>query len=207
MRSYTAPKDVLEEDINQDNTAEDALFKASNKRKIINREDDYKKKRYRPLSPERFDPLKDFDKLPDSKARTYGDIMLEQNLENERIDLVRQQMHRNKDQINNINNINSNVTNNIESNNNFANAQNHTKQSRLDSDQFSETSDTSHASKASKGSEWDKLEKQNKWETPKPVPGSTLDGMLTPRRKRWDLTPVGENAQTPRSIYLLLFFN
>jgi len=192
--------------MNQSGTAEDELFKATNKRKIINREDDYKKKRFRPLSPERFDPLKDFDKLPDVKARTYGDIMLEQNLENERIDLLKQQTQRKKEQINNI----SSSGNNINGLNNIVDTSNNSsfsgKQARLDSDHASVTSETSHATKASKGSEWDKLERQqNKWETPKPIPGSTLEGMLTPRRKRWDLTPAGDNVQTPKSNFKNIF--
>ncbi len=192
--------------MNQSGTAEDELFKATNKRKIINREDDYKKKRFRPLSPERFDPLKDFDKLPDVKARTYGDIMLEQNLENERIDLLKQQTQRKKEQMNNI----SSSGNNINGLNNIVDTSNNSsfsgKQARLDSDHASVTSETSHATKASKGSEWDKLERQqNKWETPKPIPGSTLEGMLTPRRKRWDLTPAGDNVQTPKSNFKNIF--
>lgn len=144
--------------------------------------------------------MKDFDKLPDSRARTYGDIMLEQNLENERIDLIRQQNQKSKEQINNINNINS-IANNIESNN-LNNAS--YKKSRLDTDQISSTSGSSNVTKNSKTSEWDKLEKQNKWETPKPAPGHTLEGMITPRRRRWDLTPVGDNGQTPKSNFKFL---
>ncbi len=196
LQSYTAPKDAFEDDLGLNNAGEDELLKATNKRRIANREDDYKKKRYRPLSPERFDPLKDFDKLPDSKARTYGDIMLEQNLENERKDLLKQQSQKKKEQINIINNIeNSNITVNSLSNNDKV------RNSKLENDQISSTSGSSHATKVSKTSEWDKLEKQNKWETPGVVQGRTLEGMTTPRRKRWDLTPVGENIQTPKSEF------
>ena len=187
LSSYTAPKEALE-DIAAE--GEDELFKAQNKRIIKNREDDYKRKKYvRQLSPPRFDPLKDFDKMPDTKSRTYGDIMLEQNLENERIDLMKQQLQKKKEMINNIN------PNSIDKNYN-------NKKSRLDLDQLSATSGSSNNTKVSKNSEWDKIDRNTKWENSAAItPGRTpLDGGATPRRKRWDLTPVGQDAQTPLGI-------
>lgn len=193
IHSITAPKDAFDD---LDSSGQDDLFKASNSRKIANREDDYKKKRYRPLSPERFDPLKDFDKLPDSKSRTYGDIMLEQTLENERMDLMKQQLQKKKEAINNISSASNIDTLN---NNNYVT----NKKSRLESDALSATSASSKATKTSKtNSDWDKLEKANKWETQNATPNkATVEGMITPRRKRWDLTPVGEGGVTPNGKY------
>jgi hypothetical protein len=167
-RSYKRPNqsvpNIIEEE-SKDFTGEDELLKRSSQRKIISREDDYRKKRLRGgPSPERYDPLKDFDRTPDSNVRTYKDIMIEQLAEKEKTELLRQQ-----------------VGKKIISD----------KKQKLDDDTrsvISEKSSTSNQTKLTNKSDWDKVS-ERKWESE-----SLAE---TPRRKRWDLTPV-DGETTPR---------
>jgi hypothetical protein len=175
LKSFTAPKDAFEE--MEAGTHEDPFQEAYN-RKISAREDDYHKKRYRALSPIRHDPLKDFDKLPEANARTYKDVMREQKKHSENTEFIK---HQNKKSLE------SQVkmeTNNINS----------YKRARVDVDTLSVTSEHSNTTKLTQ-SEWDKVEKPvvKKWDTP----SRRETSQMTPRRKRWDLTPVGDEM-TPR---------
>jgi hypothetical protein len=171
-RSYKRPNNsvpnIIEEET-KEYTGEDELLKRSNQRKIVSREDDYRKKRLRGgPSPERYDPLKDFDRTPDSNVRTYKDIMLEQMAEKEKTELLRQQ-----------------VGKKIISD----------KKQTYDDDTrsvISEKSTTSNQTKLTNRSDWDKLS-ERKWDSDSQA--------VTPRRKRWDLTPVDGEA-TPRGNYI-----
>ncbi len=172
-RSYRRPNysanNIIEEE-SKDFTGEDELLKRSNQRKIVNREDDYRRKRLRGgPSPERYDPLKDFDRTPDSNVRTYKDIMLEQFAEKEKNELIRQQ-----------------VGKKIISD----------KKQKLDDDTssvISEKSTVSNQTKLTNKSDWDRVS-ERKWDNE-----SLAE---TPRRKRWDLTPV-EGDSTPRGKFII----
>jgi splicing factor 3B subunit 1 len=85
-------REILEEEHGA-GTHEDTLYKRTNERTIASRESDYqKRKRLRETSPERYDPLKDFDREPDANARNYSQIMLERIKENERQEILRKQV-------------------------------------------------------------------------------------------------------------------
>jgi splicing factor 3B subunit 1 len=85
-------KEILEEE-HKTGSHEDNLYKRINERTIANRESDYqKRKRQRGTSPERYDPLKDFDREPDANSRNYSQIMLERIKENERQEILRKQI-------------------------------------------------------------------------------------------------------------------
>lgn len=181
LKSYTAPQDAFE-DISA-GVHEDPFQQAYN-RQIGAREDEYHKKRYRALSPVRHDPLKDFDKAPDSNARTYKDIMREQKIQRENAELLKQQNKKTLE-AEMQSNLNSQI-NNIQPN--------YGKKQRIDSDAISTTSENSNVTKLTT-SDWEKPDKPvvKKWDTPTK---RDLQAM-TPRRKRWDLTPLGDEV-TPR---------
>ena len=82
---YTGHKHLIDSEM-KSGPKEETLPMA---KKIAEREDKYlQRKRQRMISPERHDPFKDMDKTPDINSRTYGDIMAEQKLENERQDIM-----------------------------------------------------------------------------------------------------------------------
>jgi hypothetical protein len=161
----------LKEEINEleSGTQEDLLN--MNRNRISTRETDYHKKRYRPLSPARHDPLKDFNS---SNTRTYKDIMLEQKILNEKNDLIRQ-TKKNQD-------INSGIKD---------------KKMRLDSDVMSVKSETSNATKLTNTMDWDSLEKTEK---EKKGPGMSKWDTPT-RKRRWGMTPVGGETPEGKDIY------
>ena len=188
LTSYTAPKESFDEIAAGEH--EDP-FKESYRNRISIREDDYHKKRYRPLSPPRFDPLKDFDKMPETNVRTYKDIMLEQKLQNEKNEMMRQNTKQKQNKINETENISS--------------LKYPEKKSKIDSDSISVTSESSNVTKLTNNKtesiDWDILEKKEEKEISKGVDPSKWEtpGYAT-RRKRWDMTPAGDEMITLRSI-------
>jgi splicing factor 3B subunit 1 len=85
-------KEIMEEDY-KSGQHEDELFKRTKERTIANRESEYnQRKRLRETSPDRYDPLKDFDRNPEPNARTYSQIMQERMRENERQEILRKQI-------------------------------------------------------------------------------------------------------------------
>ena len=151
-------------------------------RKIAEREDRYHQRRMnRALSPERVDAFK-----PDKAAvkgalvpqkRTYYDIITEQNLENERAEVLRRVAQREEEE--------------------KRDQAERLKRPRLNDDTTSTGSVT--LKRHAQPSDWDKHEagpvKQQvkesarvstKWDTPRRTPA--MEG-ATPRRNRWDLTP------------------
>lgn len=186
LKNYTAPSEAFEEI--KAGEHEDP-FQQAYDRRISTREDDYHKKRYRALSPTRFDPLKDFDKAPDSNSRTYKDIMLEQKLSNERVEMLKKNTRKIPINQNNIMDFDG------------------VKKQRLDNDNLSAHSGVSENSNITKmtktHSDWDNLDKKenNIQSTSRTVKkwDSTPDPMnMTPRKRRWDLTSAGDDM-TPRS--------
>eukprot|EP00850_Spirogloea_muscicola_P020877 SM000229S07513 [mRNA] locus=s229:150597:158007:+ [translate_table: standard] len=83
LASYTAPKSVLNDLPRGEATDEDLGLKRPGR--IIDREDDYRKRRLnRIISPERNDAFAMGDQTPDASVRTYADIMKEEALKREK---------------------------------------------------------------------------------------------------------------------------
>lgn len=188
MTGYAAAKDLVMEDINA-GPHDDSLNFATNQRQISKRESDYQgKKRMRNLSPDRHDPLKDFGKAPDPTSRTYKDIILEQSLENERQGILKEAQKQSE----------TKKKEKEKEKNQFDNGNKKQK-----SDNTSIASGGSNTTKLtnksqSQQSEWDKIDKtpnpNSKWDTPVRNDNNLLGSQ---RRKRWDLTPVGDLDATP----------
>ena len=195
LTSYTAPKEVMDDIMagHHDDPFADAKMK-----KIAEREDKYHaRKRLRQLSPERHDPLKDSDKTPNPNARTYKEIMMEQALENQQKNILKQISKVQEDALK-------------------ISQDKKPVQSRRTDDSKSVISSNTQTTKLTKNippptnnnngftksaaSDWDKIEKisssSSKWDTP--TRNNNLENTpVTPgRRKRWDLTPM-EADSTP----------
>ncbi|KAI9347201.1 armadillo-type protein [Zopfochytrium polystomum] len=86
LSSYTAPKEIYNDILAADEDTVDPFAGKSTSRKIIDREDDYRKQRFnRQLSPERVDAF-NTDKSapkPDGDVRSYSDVIRESELERE----------------------------------------------------------------------------------------------------------------------------
>ncbi len=88
LASYTAPKSVLADLPRGEVTDEQLGFKKP--QRIIDREDDYRKKRLnRIISPDRNDAFAMGDKTPDASVRTYADIMREEALKRDKEETLR----------------------------------------------------------------------------------------------------------------------
>ncbi|KAJ7233301.1 hypothetical protein O6H91_16G028400 [Diphasiastrum complanatum] len=88
LASYTAPKAFLSEMPRGEATDDDLGFKKP--QRIIDREDDYRKRRLnRIISPDRNDAFAMGDKTPDAAVRTYADIMREEKLKRDKEDTLR----------------------------------------------------------------------------------------------------------------------
>ncbi|KAL3686856.1 hypothetical protein R1sor_013165 [Riccia sorocarpa] len=88
MASYTAPKSVLT-DVPRGEVTDEALGLRRPQR-IIDREDDYRKRRLRrALSPERHDAFAAGSKTPDVSVRTYADVMREEMLKRDTEETLR----------------------------------------------------------------------------------------------------------------------
>ncbi|XP_059065494.1 uncharacterized protein LOC131032362 [Cryptomeria japonica] len=87
LASYTAPKSLLK-DLPQTGEDDDLGFKKP--QRIIDREDDYRKRRLnRIISPDRNDAFAMGDKTPDTAVRTYADVMREEALKREKEETLR----------------------------------------------------------------------------------------------------------------------
>ncbi|MCO5608132.1 hypothetical protein L7F22_062338 [Adiantum nelumboides] len=88
LASYTAPKYVLNEVPKGESADNDLVFKKP--QKIIDREDDYRKRRLnRIISPERNDAFAMGEKTPDASVRTYADVMREEAVKREKEETLR----------------------------------------------------------------------------------------------------------------------
>jgi len=91
LSSYTAPKHLLESRPKAEAKEEADPFQEFKRKTVAEREDEYRARwRKRKLSPPRVMAFgKDATKPPDKQARTYREIMMEQQLEKEKADLLR----------------------------------------------------------------------------------------------------------------------
>ncbi|KGN53720.1 splicing factor 3B subunit 1 [Cucumis sativus] len=88
LASYTAPKSLLKEMPRGVDEDEDLGYKKP--QRIIDREDDYRKRRLnRVISPERHDAFAAGEKTPDPSVRTYAEVMREEALKREREETLR----------------------------------------------------------------------------------------------------------------------
>ncbi|XP_022985010.1 splicing factor 3B subunit 1-like [Cucurbita maxima] len=88
LASYTAPKSLLKEMPRGGEEDDDIGFKKP--QRIIDREDDYRKRRLnRVISPERHDAFAAGEKTPDPSVRTYAEVMREEALKREREETLR----------------------------------------------------------------------------------------------------------------------
>ncbi|PIA32620.1 hypothetical protein AQUCO_04400070v1 [Aquilegia coerulea] len=88
LASYTAPKSVFEEVLKGD---DDIGLGFRKRGRIIDREDEYKRRRYcREISPDRNDPFDLGDKMPDVLKSTYVEVMKEQILRREKEEILRE---------------------------------------------------------------------------------------------------------------------
>jgi hypothetical protein len=86
-----AQKDIIEDEQKMGHHDEE-LFRRTKERTIVNRQDEYQqRKRQRASSPERHDPLKDIDGIPEPNARTYQQVMMERIRENKQQEMLRKQ--------------------------------------------------------------------------------------------------------------------
>ncbi|KAJ1560444.1 hypothetical protein HK405_007072, partial [Cladochytrium tenue] len=88
INSYSAPKDIMQDVIGDDPGATADPFEGkSNSRKVIDREDDYRKQRFnRQLSPERVDAFRTNGTGAagkDGEARSYAEVIRENEIERE----------------------------------------------------------------------------------------------------------------------------
>ena len=88
LASYTAPKSLLKEMPGSGDG--DAELGFNKPRRIIDREDDYRRRRLNQIiSPERHDPFAAGEKTPDPSVRTYADVMREEALKREKEETLR----------------------------------------------------------------------------------------------------------------------
>lgn len=88
LASYTAPKSVLSDVPKSGSGDDDFGFKKP--QKIIDREDDYRKRRLnRIISPDRNDAFAMGEKTPDASVRTYADVMREEAVKRDKEETLR----------------------------------------------------------------------------------------------------------------------
>lgn len=184
MASFTAPKSLLKEMPRGVGDEDEGLgFKKPSR--IIDREDDYRKRRLnRVLSPDRHDAFAAGDKTPDVSVRTYADVMREEALKREREETLKLIEKKKKDEEE------ENKGKDKGSAAGDAGAQK--RRNRWDQSQ-----DDGNAKKAktAAASDWDMPDStpgigSGRWDST-PTPGRVGDA--TPslsRRNRWDETPT-----------------
>lgn len=183
LKSYTAPKEVLE-DITLGEHRDAFNPKQQQLPSLINR------KRQRDPSPARNDPLSKASK--NKSDRGFKDIMKEQKAKTEQAELLRKQQReeykkmRNTEQSTMNSNINSLYSNDNEMNNQEDNISVVSKDTKLTNNL----------------SEWDKIDKKEGLSITNVNSNNTL---MTPRKRRWDInamdTPVNLHSnlmETPK---------
>eukprot|EP00743_Colponemidia_sp_Colp-15_P002757 GILK01002985.1.p1 GENE.GILK01002985.1~~GILK01002985.1.p1 ORF type:complete len:1205 (-),score=277.67 GILK01002985.1:164-3778(-) len=174
-RSFTAPKAVLDE-LESEQSVDP--FQQHKRATIADRQNEYQKRaRNRAvLSPERVDAF--LDQTPDARARSYGDVMLEQQVDNEKSQLMREIAKRKAE--------------------GTLEVKPEKKKRRWDQSDEAAAPPT----KQTKTSDWDQGDNQSttassssssKWDTPGRVTEETPS-----RRNRWDETKTSETPTPSR---------
>lgn len=144
--------------------------------KIADREDKYlQRKKLRAISPPRYDPFKDPSKTAAEHTRSYVEIVREQKLENERHEILLKVAKEKEEQ-----------------HKRAAEKKLAPKEEKKEPRSGSASSAGNLSTQAN--SEWEGTERpsKSKWD-------SAVEA--TPKRNRWDLTPVGEGVTPGRSRF------
>ncbi|OVA13817.1 Splicing factor 3B subunit 1 [Macleaya cordata] len=183
LASYTAPKSVLKDMPRGSEEDNDMGFKKPSK--IIDREDDYRRRRLnRMISPDRNDAFAMGDKTPDASVRTYADVMKEEALKKEREDTMREIAKKKKEE--------EEKGKAVEREKDDGSAPVQKRRNRWDQNQEADGS-SKKAKTSATGSDWDMPDSTpgiGRWDAT-PTPGRVADA--TPsvsRRNRWDETPT-----------------
>ncbi|CAH9102456.1 unnamed protein product [Cuscuta europaea] len=188
MASFTAPKQLLNE-APRSGGDEDHNLGFNKPSKIIDREDDYRKRRLnRIISPERNDPFS--DKTPGPDERTYADVMQEEALKRRKEDLMREIAKKKKEE--------------EEAAKTEKDGEKSSGQKRRNRwDQSQDENIVKEKKKAKSGSDWDLPDSTpgiGRWDAT-PTPGRVGDATPSVRRNRWDETPtpgrVADSDATP----------
>lgn len=184
LASYTAPKSIIK-DLPKGADDDDFGFKKS--QKIIDREDDYRKRRLnRIISPDRNDAFAMGDKTPDVSMRTYSDVMKEEYLKRQKEETLREIAKKKKEE-------EEKKASEREMEAGSAPAQTTSKR-RNRWDQSQEQESNKKVKTTSGGSDWDVPDSTpgiGRWDAT-PTPGRVAAD-ATPsvsRRNRWDETPT-----------------
>jgi splicing factor 3B subunit 1 len=176
---YTVPKSVMIE--HRRGGDEDNDIGSIKSAKIIDREDDYRRRRLnRVISPTRHDAFANGDETPDASVRTYADVMGEEALKREKEETIRLIAKKKKEaEENKISQMEKEPM--------------ATGQKRRKWRDQSQNQEDTGAKKLKASSDWDMLDSApgiGRWDAT-PTPG-TLSG-ATPsqsRRNRWEETPT-----------------
>eukprot|EP01018_Ginkgo_biloba_P035429 Gb_20157 [translate_table: standard] len=187
LASYTAPKSLLKDLPRGGGGDDDDDFGFKKPQRIIDREDDYRKRRLnRIISPDRNDAFAMGDKTPDAAVRTYADVMREEAFKREKEETLRliakkhqeeaEQKSKEKDGVNQVAEVQPQSA-----------AQK--RRNRWDQSQDQES-----AKKPKTSSEWDAPDATpgvNRWDaTPTPGRANIEATPSVSRRNRWDETPT-----------------
>ncbi|KAL3647491.1 hypothetical protein CASFOL_008459 [Castilleja foliolosa] len=174
MSSLTAPKQFFNEPLRTGD--EDDMAGFNKPGKIIDREDDYRRRRLnRIISPDRNDPF--LDKTPGPEIRTYSDVMREEFLKRKEEEVKREIAKKKKEE-------------ELKEKGKVPEKPN--KRNRWDMSQ-----DDCGVKKAKVGSDWDlpdstpSVSRKNRWD--ETLAGGVTPG-ATPAGMAWDATPKGELA-------------
>ncbi|KAL5981994.1 Splicing factor 3B subunit 1 [Asimina triloba] len=186
LASYTAPKSVLKELPKGMGGDEGDDFGFKKPQKIIDREDDYRKRRLnRIISPDRNDAFAMGDKTPDPSVRTYVDVMKEEALKRQKEETLREIAKKKKEE-------EEKKASEGQRDSAAAPVQAAAQKRRNRWDQ-SQEQDTSSKKAKTATSDWDMPDSTpgiGRWDAT-PTPGRVADA--TPsvsRRNRWDETPT-----------------
>jgi splicing factor 3B subunit 1 len=179
LASYTAPRSVMNDmPSGGDEDNDNASMKSA---KIIDREDDYRRRRLnRVISPDRHDAFANGDKTPDVSVRTYADVMREEALKREKEETLRLIAKKKKEE---------------EENKNAEKEKEPTAagQKRRNRWDQSQNQEDAGAKKSKSSSDWDMPDSApgiGRWDAT-PTPGRLSDATPSQsRRNRWDETPT-----------------
>ncbi|XP_059296065.1 uncharacterized protein LOC132049328 [Lycium ferocissimum] len=186
MASYTAPKQFFKE-VPRGSGEEDEPTGFNKTNKIIDREDDYRRRRLnRVISPERQDPF--LDKTPGPEVRTYADAMREEALKRQKEELMKEIAKKKKEEQEKAAEKKEEVEKPAQK-----------RRNRWDQSQDNDGG----AKKAKAGSDWDLPDSTpgiGRWDAT-PTPGRVGDATPSVKKNRWDETPtpgrVADSDATP----------
>lgn len=185
MASLTAPKQYFKE-VPRGGGEEDEPTGFNKPSKIIDREDDYRRRRLnRVISPERNDPF--LDKTPGPEVRTYADVMREEALKRQKEELMKEIAKKKKEEQEKAADKKEEVE----------------KPAQKRRNRWDQSQDEGGVKKAKAGSDWDMPDSTpgiGRWDAT-PTPGRVGDATPSVKKNRWDETPtpgrIADSDATP----------